>query len=65
MNSVSIHELVPGIQYRMYSDGGCKEMATTIFRTFIKVDADENPLFYDDSMRCPVMYDRYWRFYKI
>ena len=40
-------------------------MATTIFRTFIKVDADENPLFYDDSMRCPVMYDRYWRFYKI
>ena len=65
MNSVSIHELVEGKQYRIYSDGGCEDMRTTLFRTFIEINADGNPLFYDDSMGCPVIYDRVWRFYKI
>ena len=65
MNSLSINELVQGVQYRVYSDGGCKGMETTVFRTFIEINSDGNPLFYDDSMGCPVMYGSCWRFYRV
>ena len=65
MNSLSINELVQGVQYRVYSDGGCKGMETTVFRTFIEINNDGNALFYDDSMDCPVMYGSSWRFYRV
>lgn len=65
MNSLSINELVQGKQYKIYSDGGCREMITTIFRTFVGVNTDGNPLFYDESMGCNISYDSSWRFYRI
>jgi hypothetical protein len=64
MNSLSINELVQGAQYRVYSDGGCKGMETTVFRTFVGLN-NGNPLFYEDSMGCPVMYGSSWRFYRV
>ena len=65
MNSLSINELVQGVQYKLYNDGGCKGMETTVFRTFIEINSDGNALFYDDSMGCPVMYGSSWRFYRV
>lgn len=65
MNSLSINQLVQGVQYRIYSDGGCKEMAMTVLRTFVGVNTDGTPLFYDNSMGCNVSYDSSWRFYRI
>ena len=61
---VSVSELVKGKQYRIYSNGGCKEMETTVFRTFYGVNDKGQALFNDDSMGCPVIYDsNYWTFY--
>jgi hypothetical protein len=65
MNSLSVTELVKGVQYRIYSDGGCKEMETTVFRTFFGVDHNGNASFYDDTMKCSVIYDNAWKFYKV
>ncbi len=39
-------------------------METTVFRTFVGLN-NGNPLFYDDSMGCPVMYGSCWRFYRV
>jgi len=64
MNSLSINELVQGVQYRLYSDGGCKGMETTVLRTYVGLN-NGNALFYDDSMKCPVIYDSCWRFYRV
>jgi hypothetical protein len=64
MNSLSITELVHGVQYRIYSNGGCKEMETTVYRTFFGINEHGDPLFYDNSMGCPVNYGS-WTFYRI
>jgi hypothetical protein len=66
MNSLAVAELVKNKQYRIHSEGGCKEMETTVFRTFYGVNNDGQALFYDTMMDCPVVYDtRYWTFYSI
>jgi hypothetical protein len=66
MNSVSVAELIKNKQYRIHGEGGCKEMETTVFRTFYGINNDGQALFYDDSMKCPVVYDtHYWTFYNM
>jgi hypothetical protein len=66
MNPVAVSELIQGRQYRIYGSGGCKSMETTAFRTFYGINNDGKALFYEDSMKCPVMYDTcYWTFYSI
>jgi hypothetical protein len=65
MNSSPVTELVQNANYRIYSDGGCREMETTVYRTFVGMSQDGYALFYDASMGCPVIYDRSWTFYRI
>jgi hypothetical protein len=65
MNSLSIAELVHGVEYRIYSDGGCKDMETTVYRTFVGINEHGDPLFYDNSMKCSVIYNGSWTFYSI
>ena len=63
---LSVPELIQGRQYRIYSNGGCKNMETTVFRTFFGINNNGNALFYEDSMKCPVIYDTScWIFYSI
>ena len=41
-------------------------METTVFRTFFGINNEGNALFYEDSMKCPVIYDTScWTFYSI
>ena len=62
----AVSELVKGVEYKIYSNGGCKEMETTVFRTFYGVNDKSEVLFNDDSMGCPIIYDtRYWTFYSV
>ena len=65
MNYVPISELVKGVHYRIYSDGGCKGMETTVYKTFFGINNDGTPLFYEDTMGCPVAYGASWTFYRI
>jgi hypothetical protein len=65
MTSLSVSDLVKNVHYKIYSDGGCKEMETTVFRTFVGVDTHGAPLFYEESMGCPVVYGSSWKFYAL
>jgi hypothetical protein len=65
MNSSRVTELIKDATYRIYSDGGCKEMETTVYKTFVGMSHDGHALFYDASMGCPVIYDSCWTFYRI
>jgi hypothetical protein len=65
MNSLPVTALVQGTQYRIHSNGGCKEMETTVYRTFLGTNEDGYALFYDNSMECPVVYQGSWTFYRI
>lgn len=65
MNSLSVGDLVNGVQYRIYSDGGCKDMETTVFRVFVGLNNNGDALFYDDSMKCNVIYKGSWKFYNL
>jgi hypothetical protein len=65
MNSLSINELVKGKQYRLYSDGGCKEMESTVYKVFFGINDNGDALFYDDVMGCPVIHGSCWRFYSV
>jgi hypothetical protein len=63
---LSVPELIKGRQYRIYSNGGCKSMETTVFKIFFGINNEGKTLFYDDSMKCPVIYDTgCWTFYSI
>jgi hypothetical protein len=65
MDSLPVSALVQGTQYRIYSNGGCKEMETTAYKTFIGINNEGYASFYDDSMQCPVVYIGSWVFYRI
>jgi len=65
MSSLSIAELIQGVQYRIYSDGGCKGMESTVYRTFVGISSDGKPLFYEDSMKVPVAYGAAWSIYRM
>jgi len=54
---IPVSELVKDKQYRISSNGTCKEMETTIYRTFYGVNNNGQALFNDDSMGCPVIYN--------
>jgi hypothetical protein len=65
MNSLSINELVQGTQYRLYSDGGCKEMESTVYKVFFGINDNGDALFYDDAMKVPVIHGNFCRFYSV
>jgi len=65
MNSLSTAELQRGVQYKLYGNGGCKDMESTIYRMFMGMDCNGNALFYDDCMRCVVAFDKSWKIYRI
>jgi hypothetical protein len=65
MTSLSITDLIRGVQYKIYSHGGCKEMETTVYRVFYGINSDGNALFYDNIMECPVSYGSPWSFYRV
>ena len=67
-SSLDVNDLVIDLTYEIYHSGGnCKEMETRFTRKFLGVNEQGNPLFYDESMMCPVVFDlkTNWTFYRL
>ena len=64
---VGLNDLVVDTMYGIYHSGGCKGMETKITRKFVGLNEQGNPLFYDESMGIPVIFnlDNKWEFYNI
>lgn len=67
-SSLAVNDLVIGLTYEIYHSGGnCKEMKTRFTRKFLGMNEQGSPLFYDESMMCPVVFDmkNNWAFYRL
>jgi hypothetical protein len=67
-SSLGVNDLVIDLTYEIYHSGGnCKEMETRFTRKFLGLNEQGNPLFYDESMMCPVVFDlkNNWTFYRL
>jgi len=67
-SSLDVNDLVIDLTYEIYHSGGnCKEMETRFTRKFIGLNEEGSPLFYDESMMCPVVFDlkNNWVFYRL
>ena len=67
-SSLDVNDLVIDLTYEIYHSGGnCKEMETRFTRKFLGLNEEGSPLFYDESMMCPVVFDlkNNWVFYRL
>ena len=66
--SLGVNDLVIGVTYTIYNSGGnCKEMESRFTRKFLGLNEQGSPLFYDESMMCPVIFEmkNNWAFYAL
>ena len=62
MQIVRTMNLVEGKMYHISGSGGCPEMKTKLIRQFVGLNADGQPMFFDETMGDVVYRFDYWMF---